>query len=106
MEGGYHLSIEGVRKGCLSCHKWYSNGHKWYRLTRSGATPRGLWTKSCGVTTQIKPFLFFLIGNILRNKNLKFCWILTMFTFEIENDNKTTELTAWKLGEGDRSRRS
>lgn len=27
-----------------------------------------------------------------------------MFTFEIENDNKTTELTAWKLGEGDRSR--
>ena len=27
-----------------------------------------------------------------------------MFTFEIENDNNTTELTAWKLGEGDRSR--
>ena len=27
-----------------------------------------------------------------------------MFTFEIENDNKTTKLTAWKLGEGDRSR--
>ena len=27
-----------------------------------------------------------------------------MFTFEIENDNKTTKLTAWKSGEGDRSR--
>lgn len=51
-----------------------------------------------------KTFFVFFNGNILRNKNLKFCWILTMFTFEIENDNKTTELTAWKLGEGDRSR--
>ena len=29
MEGilkGYHLSMEGIRKGCLFCQKWYIKG--------------------------------------------------------------------------------